>query len=74
MFKEKLITRKLTREKSHPVRPLGMDRGSLIVSVDFDAPLPPEIMAHFLEGFATPQAKSSKKPTVSKRQRGSSRK
>jgi hypothetical protein len=74
MFKKKLITREFTREKSHPVRPLGMDRGSVIVSDDFDAPLPPEIMAHFLEGSETPQAKSSKKPTVSKRQRVSSRK
>ena len=31
-------------------RPMGMDRHTLVIADDFDAPLPPDIMAAFLGG------------------------
>jgi hypothetical protein len=63
------MTRKVKYRKSDAVRPLGMHRGSVKVSDDFDSPLPAEIIAHFLEGLETPKAKPPEKPTESKRRR-----
>ena len=63
------MPRKVMLGKSQSTRPLGMDRGSVIVSDDFDAPLPPDVLAQFLGELETPQANAPKKPAVSKRRR-----
>jgi prevent-host-death family protein len=52
-----------------PVRPLGKDRGKIWIADDFDAPLPPDILAGFL-GEDSPSEKPETKPgTKSKRAR-----
>jgi hypothetical protein len=68
------MTRKSADGKSDAVRPLEMHRGSVIVSDDFNAPLPPDLLALFVGESETPKAKSSKKPAASKRRRISPRK
>jgi hypothetical protein len=73
-LKQKLMTRKSTSEKSQTIRPLGMYRGEVIVSDDFNAPLPPELLALVLGEPIPPDANSPEKPTVVKRRRVRSRK
>jgi hypothetical protein len=73
-LKEKLMTRKSKSEKSQAIRPLGMYCGEVIVSDDFDAPLPPELLALFLGEPIPPDANSPDQPTVVKRRRVRSRK
>jgi hypothetical protein len=68
------MARKSTRGKSRAVRPLGMHRGFVIVSDDFNAPLPPELLAQFLGEPIVPNATPTKKPAAAKRQRINSRK
>ncbi len=48
-------------------RPLGMDRDTLFIADDFDAPLPPEVMAAFLG--ASVQGKKSAAKNGKRRKR-----
>lgn len=43
-------------------RPLGMDRDSIYIADDFDAPLPADLLARFLGG-ATPKPPRAKRRT-----------
>jgi prevent-host-death family protein len=43
-------------------RPLGMDRDSIFIADDFDAPLPADLLVHFL-GDSTPKRPRAKKRT-----------
>ena len=42
------VARLIAVQTKHRTRPMGMDRDTLVIADDFDAPLPPEIMAAFL--------------------------
>ena len=44
------VARLVPAEKKQGTRPLGFARGQLWVADDFDAPLPPEILAQFYGG------------------------
>jgi hypothetical protein len=49
------MIRKAKPGKSHAARPLGVDRGTVIVAHDFNAPLPPELLALFLGETTEPE-------------------
>ena len=53
----KPIARLISVTVSPTVRPLGMDQGRFRVPEDFNAPLPPDLLAAF-EGQAIPVAKA----------------
>ena len=42
-------------EKPQGPRPLGIDKGRARIREDFDAPLPPDILAAFLGGSSKPK-------------------
>lgn len=42
------IARLVRIQPQQKTRPLGMDRGSVVVPDDFNDPLPPELLAQFL--------------------------
>ena len=50
------VARLVAVHAKHAVRPLGMDRDTLVIADDFDAPLPGDVMAAFL-GESVPAAK-----------------
>jgi len=45
---DKAVARLIPMESDAPLRKWGQDKGSIEIADDFDAPLPPEIMQHFL--------------------------
>ena len=49
-----------------PTRPMGMDRDTLVIADDFDAPLPPDIMAAFLGESAQGKKSVTKKSATKK--------
>jgi hypothetical protein len=59
---EAIMAKKVIREKPHPVRALGIDRGRIGIADDFDSPLPADIMTHFLLGAAALEDDSTKSP------------
>ena len=61
------IARLVRIQPERKIRPLGMDRGSVEVAEDFDAPLPAELMAQFLGGFV--KSKSGRSKTSKRRKR-----
>jgi len=65
------MIRKAKPGKSHAARPLGMDRGTVIVADDFNAP---ELPALFLGETTEPENPQPEKPAASKRGRIKSRK
>jgi prevent-host-death family protein len=54
------IARLVRIQPERTTRPLGMDKGSVEMAEDFDAPLPAELMAQFLGGTEDPQSSPSK--------------
>jgi hypothetical protein len=49
------MIRKAKPGKSHAACPPGVDRGTVIVAHDFNAPLPPELLALFLGETTEPE-------------------
>ncbi|PYT82095.1 MAG: type II toxin-antitoxin system prevent-host-death family antitoxin [Acidobacteria bacterium] len=43
-------------------RPLGMDRDSIYIADDFDAPLPADVLAGFLGGGTAKRSRAKKAP------------
>ncbi len=58
------IARLVRIQPQQTTRPLGMDRGSVVVPDDFNDPLPPELLAQFLG-----EDEDSKRSTRKKRSR-----
>ncbi|HEY1802673.1 MAG TPA: type II toxin-antitoxin system Phd/YefM family antitoxin [Terriglobales bacterium] len=56
------VARLVAVEKESNKRPLGFARDHVVVSEDFDAPLPDEILASFYGGKIPKPAKSQRKP------------
>jgi prevent-host-death family protein len=54
------IARLVSIGRGKGVRPLDLDRGVFEVPEDFDAPLPPDLLAAF-EGEALPRKKAAKR-------------
>lgn len=44
------VARLVPAQAEGAARPLGMDRDSIYIADDFDAPLPPDLLARFLGG------------------------
>jgi prevent-host-death family protein len=58
----KPIARLVAVESQAKVRPLGMDRGKVWVSDDFDAPLPEDVLSEFYGGrMPTPSKRRKRK-------------
>jgi prevent-host-death family protein len=56
------VARLIAAQAEQATRPLGMDRDSIRIAEDFDAPLPPDLLARFLGGD-----RASKRPPTKKR-------
>jgi len=63
------IARLVRIQPERTTRPLGMDKGSVVVPDDFNDPLPPELLAQFLgvEVAELPQSPARKKRRRQKR-------
>jgi prevent-host-death family protein len=61
------IARLIRIQPEQPTRPLGMDKGSVVVADDFDAPLPPELLAQFTGVEEDPKSSAGKKRRQRKR-------
>ena len=63
------IARLVRIQSEKAVRPLGMDKGSVVVPDDFNDPLPPELLAQFLgvEVDELPKSPTRKKARRRKR-------
>lgn len=55
------VARMVRAEATGARRPLGMDKDSIVIADDFDAPLPDDLMAQFFGGAEKPKGKSAKK-------------
>jgi prevent-host-death family protein len=55
------VARMVRAETAGAKRPLGMDKDSIVIADDFDAPLPDDLMAQFFGGGKKPKGKSAKK-------------
>jgi prevent-host-death family protein len=55
------IARLVRIQPERTTRPLGMDRGSVVVPDDFNDPLPPELLAQFLGVEVAELPKSSER-------------
>jgi prevent-host-death family protein len=60
------VARLVAAQPQSSKRPLGMDRGAIFIAEDFDAPLPADLLAHFLGG-RTPKNGPVKKPSKRRR-------
>jgi prevent-host-death family protein len=61
------IARLVRIQPERTTRPLGMYKDSVVVADDFDAPLPPELLAQFLGVEADPKSSAGKKRRRRKR-------
>jgi prevent-host-death family protein len=61
------IARLVRIQPERTSRPLGMDKGAVVVPDDFNGPLPPELLAQFLGTEATPERPTRKKRGKRKR-------
>jgi prevent-host-death family protein len=61
------IARLIRIQPEQTTRPLGMDKGSVVVADDFDAPLPPELLAQFTGVEEDPKSSQGKKRRPRKR-------
>jgi prevent-host-death family protein len=57
------VARLVRIQPEQTTRPLGMDRGSVIVPDDFNDPLLPELLAQFLGVEEAPKSSARKKRT-----------
>jgi prevent-host-death family protein len=55
------VARLVRAEPVNSTRPLGMDRDSIYIADDFDAPLPAPLLARFLGGNAAPKRARTEK-------------
>jgi prevent-host-death family protein len=55
------IARLVRAESPNVTRPMGMDRGSIYIADDFDAPLAPEVLARFHGQLDPPKNQRPKK-------------
>jgi prevent-host-death family protein len=61
------IARLVRIQPERTTRPLGMDKGSVVVPDDFNDPLPPELLAQFLGTEEVPERPTGKKRSRRKR-------
>jgi prevent-host-death family protein len=61
------VARLVRIQPQRAIRPLGMDKGSVIVPDDFNDPLPPELLAQFLGTEEPPERPTGKKRRKRKR-------
>lgn len=55
------VARLVPARADHAKRPLGMDRDTVRIADDFDAPLPGDLLARFLGGKGAPKRQRAKK-------------
>jgi prevent-host-death family protein len=58
------VARMVRAEATGTKRSLGMDKDSIVIADDFDAPLPDELMAQFFGGGEKRKGKSAKKRSL----------
>jgi prevent-host-death family protein len=58
------VARMVRAETAEAKRPLGMDRDSIVVDDDFDAPLPDDLMTQFFGGGGKTKGKSAIKKST----------
>jgi prevent-host-death family protein len=61
------VARLVRAEPQQAARPLGMDRDSIELAEDFDAPLPADLLAHFRGEENPPKSSPQKKNKFQKR-------
>jgi prevent-host-death family protein len=61
------VARLIRIQPERTTRPLGMDKGAVVVAEDFDSALPAEMMAQFLGGSVEPKSASGEKRRRRKR-------
>jgi prevent-host-death family protein len=55
------VARLIPAQAEQGTRPLGMDRDSIRIAADFDAPLPADLLARFLGGESGSKRQATKK-------------